>query len=125
VVGTCVYFYLAGPRHDARSRIGSTACVQLGGSFRDSESQGVVQRSDRMSGMWALPRVWRRERFIVKRAPCRIPCTYLDRQQADRRPSASFSYDDVRRRRSDSDNGHRGRLGLGMQAGGCPQHTVD
>jgi hypothetical protein len=71
VVGTCVYYYLSGPGHNARSRIGSTACVLSGGSSRDSGCQGVVQRSDRMSGMWALPRVWRRERFIVKRPPCR------------------------------------------------------
>lgn len=112
VVGTCVCYYLSGPGHDARSRIGSTACVQFGASFRNMGCQGVVQRSDRMSGMWALPRVWRRERFIVKRAPCRRACTYLDRQQPDRRPSASFSYVDVRRRRSDSDNGHRERAGM-------------
>ena len=105
VVGTCVCCYLSRLGHDARSRIGSTACVQVGGSFRKLGCQGVVQRSDRTSGMWALPRVWRRERFIVKRAPCRRPCTYLDRQQPDRRPGASYSYVDVKRRRSDSDSG--------------------
>jgi hypothetical protein len=65
VVGTCVYYYLPEAAHDARSRIGiysvfsSEALSQIG-SARASCSVGQT------SGMWALPRVWRRERFIVQ-----------------------------------------------------------
>jgi hypothetical protein len=64
VVGTCVYYYLAGPGHDARSRIGITfvfsseALFQIG-SAREWCSVGQDVRNG------ALPRVWRRERFIV------------------------------------------------------------
>jgi hypothetical protein len=65
VVGTCVYYYLPEAGHDARSRIGTNTCVHFGGSFSDWERQGVVQCGTGTSGMWALPRVWRRERFIV------------------------------------------------------------
>lgn len=60
VVGTCVYYYLAGPGHDARSRIGmrvvfsSEALFKLGATGR-----GAVL--DKTSGVGALPRVWRRE----------------------------------------------------------------
>lgn len=43
VVGTCVYYHLLGPGHDARSRIGSSTCVHFGGSFTLRERQGVVQ----------------------------------------------------------------------------------
>lgn len=59
VVGTCVYYYLAGPGHDARSRIGmmfvfsSEALFKLGAA-----GSGAVL--DKTSGMGALPRVWRR-----------------------------------------------------------------
>jgi hypothetical protein len=38
-----VVYYLPGPGHDARSRIGSTTCVHFGGSFSNWERQGVVQ----------------------------------------------------------------------------------
>lgn len=43
VVGTCVYYHLLGPGHDARSRIRWSTCVQFGGSFTLRERQGVVQ----------------------------------------------------------------------------------
>jgi hypothetical protein len=43
MVGTCVYYDLSGPGHDARSRIGSLTCVQFGGRLSNWECQGVVQ----------------------------------------------------------------------------------
>ena len=43
VVGTCVYYYLAGPGHDARSRIWITFVFRLEALFRIWEGQGVVQ----------------------------------------------------------------------------------
>jgi hypothetical protein len=89
VVGTCVYYYLPEAGHDARSRIWTNTCVQFGGSFTDWERQGVVQCGTGTSGMWALPRVWRRERFIVQSALV-ATLDYLDRQQPDRRTDASI-----------------------------------
>lgn len=67
VVGTCVYYYLPEPGHDARSRIGSCTCVHFGGSFCKLGAPGSGAVLDRTSGMRALPRVWRRKRFIVQR----------------------------------------------------------
>lgn len=102
VVGTCVYYYLPGAGHDARSRIGTNTCVQFGGSFSDWERQGVVQCGTGTSGMWALPRVWRRERFIVQSPlvgdPARI---WIASSQIAVR-MLQISYVDVRRRRSDT-----------------------
>lgn len=101
VVGTCVYYYLPVAGHDARSRIGTTTCVQFGGSFSDWERQGVVQCRTGTSGMWALPRVWRRKRFIVQSSlvgeHARI---WIASSQIAAR-MLQFSYVDVRRRRSD------------------------
>ena len=42
VVGTCVYYYLAGPGHDARSRIGMMFVFSSEALFK-LEQQGVVQ----------------------------------------------------------------------------------
>ena len=65
VVGTCVYYYLPGPGHDARSRIGMHVCVQFGGSFQiGSGREWCSVGQDVRNG--ALPRVWRREWFIVE-----------------------------------------------------------
>jgi hypothetical protein len=64
VVGTCVYYYLAGPGHDARSRIGINFVFHFGGSFQiGSAREWCSVGQDVRNG--ALPRVWRRERFIV------------------------------------------------------------
>lgn len=92
VVGTCVYYYLPGPGHDARSRIEHHLCSVRRLFFRIWEGrQGVVQCWTGTSGMWALPRVWRRARgFIVQGALVGRPCTYLDHQQSDRRADASI-----------------------------------
>jgi hypothetical protein len=101
VVGTCVYYYLPEAGHDARSRIGTKTCVQFGGSCSDWGRQGVVQCRTGTSGMWALPRVWRRKRFIVYSPlvgdPARI---WIASSQIAVR-MLQFSYVDVRRRRSD------------------------
>lgn len=43
VVGTCVYYYLPGAGHDARSRIWITFVFRLEALFRIWEGQGVVQ----------------------------------------------------------------------------------
>ena len=43
VVGTCVYYYLAGPGHDARSRIGMRFVFSSEALFSNWEQQGVVQ----------------------------------------------------------------------------------
>jgi hypothetical protein len=101
VVGTCVYYYLPEAAHDARSRIGicsvfsSEALSQIG-SARASCSVGQT------SGMWALPRVWRRERFIVQ---CPLvgdaARIWIASSQIAVR-MLQFSYVDVRRRRSDN-----------------------
>jgi hypothetical protein len=97
VVGTCVYYYLPEAAHDARSRIGittvfSSEALSQVGSARASCSVGQT------SGMWTLPRVWRRERFIVWSPlvgdPARI--WIASRQIAVR--MLQFSYVDVRRR---------------------------
>ena len=47
VVGTCVYYHLLGPGHDARSRIGSSTCVHSShfGSARESCSVGQNVRN--------------------------------------------------------------------------------
>jgi hypothetical protein len=42
MVGTCVYYYLPGPGHDARSRIGFRLCP-VRRLFSDWERQEVVQ----------------------------------------------------------------------------------
>ena len=55
VVGTCVYYHLLGPGHDARSRIGSSTCVQFGGFLHTSGAPGSRAVLDRTSGMRALP----------------------------------------------------------------------
>jgi hypothetical protein len=50
VVGTCVYYYLPGPGHDARSRIGFTSVSSSEALFRlGAPGSGAVL--DRTSGM--------------------------------------------------------------------------
>jgi hypothetical protein len=69
VVGTCVYYYLPGAGHDARSRIGriTVFLCSVRRLFFRLGAPGRRAVWDRTSGMWALPRVWRREKFIVQR----------------------------------------------------------
>jgi hypothetical protein len=50
VVGTCVYYYLPGPGHDAGSRIGITSVFSLEALFRLGAS-GRGAELDRTSGM--------------------------------------------------------------------------
>jgi hypothetical protein len=102
VVGTCVYYYLPEAGHDARSRIGTNTCVQFGGSFSDWERQGVVQCGTGTSGMWALPRVWRRERFIVQSPLVGDPARIWIASSQIAVQMLQFSYVYVRRRRSDN-----------------------
>jgi hypothetical protein len=101
VVGTCVYYYLLEAGHDARSRIGTKTCVPFGGSFSDWERQGVVQCRTGTSGMWALPRVWRRKRFIVCSPLVGDPARIWIASSQIAAWMLPFSYVDVRRRRSD------------------------
>lgn len=65
VVGTCVCYYLFGPGHDARSRIGSTTCIHFWSLLfkldRASKWCSVGQKVRKA----ALNGVWRHQRFIV------------------------------------------------------------
>jgi len=103
VVGTCVYYYLSEAGHDARSRIGriTVFLCSVRRLFLRLGAPGRRAVSDSTSGMWALPRVWRRKRFIVQRplvgGPVRI---WIANSQIAVR-MLQFSYVDVRRRRSD------------------------
>lgn len=58
VVGTCVYYHLLGPGHDARSRIGWSTAVHLCSVRRFLHTSGAPGSRavlDRTSGMRALP----------------------------------------------------------------------
>lgn len=98
-----VYYYLPGPGHDARSRIGSTTLCSVRRLFFElGGRQGVVQCWTGRQECGHLPRVWRRERFIVQRPlvgdPVRI---WIANSQIAAR-MLQFSNVDVRRRRSDT-----------------------
>ena len=67
VVGTCVYYHLLRPGHDARSRIRWSTTVRLCSVRRflyNSGAPGSRAVLDRTSGMRTLPELWRREKFI-------------------------------------------------------------